>query len=459
MLVLALFAQQLLPSGLDSVLDNPALRGTSISICVEQLDGNMIFDRTCERRLIPASNEKLFTAAFAFNQLGMEYHPSTRFWKLPDRVVVETTGDPMLTYADLKHAKDVLHLTGKDPVYVKEPYRIGYPPQWSVEDLPNKYAAPVTAFTVDRGSFEVCADNGKAVCEPEQYDLKLECEKGGRCHVKYDPFARTVKVYGKIPEKKEVLDTLSLPDPDRAAASVLGDHFIETDATPSTPPDLTLEGPLLPAIVKECLSESDNNLAENLLMLGALHDGTLGEDPYPTATDREREFLVKTVGLDSDEIHISDGSGLSRYNWVSSHSIAKLLQWEAAQPTFDLWKQSLASPGVGTLKHRLKDSSFVGKTGTMKGITALSGYVNTANGKPVIVSMLFNNHTCPNSKIREIEDQFIRKIEGITLSGTVLDDALDRESAVTLPSPGPLPSNWLYGLGGDGSAPLPWSDR
>lgn len=439
MLPVAVAILQSLPGMLDSVLDDAIVKHAACAAYVTKLDGAVIYDRNSSMRLMPASNEKLFTTAWALHDLGTTYRPETRFWKLPDRIVIDTTGDPMLTHDDLDHAKKELGITKPLPVYVREPYRVGYLPEWTYDDLPNKYAAPVTAFTVDRGSFAVCMDKDKAFCEPEAYDLKIVRHISGSEHVKYDPFTKTIQVYGPLPSKVKTLDTLSLPEPDREAASIIGEGFHDATDVPATAPDLVLQGPFLPAIIKECLVHSDNNLAENLFMLAALGQGPLGEDPYDTARQRESAFLTKTVGLEGDEVRPDDGSGLSRYNWVTAHSIGKLLQWESTQPTYDLWKGSLASPGNGTLKDRLKDSSFVGKTGTMTGVSALSGYVKTKDGQPVIVSMLFNNYTCHSDKIRAIQDQFIRKIEATSWSGTVLEGNDQRESALAVASPGFIP--------------------
>ncbi|HEY3782513.1 MAG TPA: D-alanyl-D-alanine carboxypeptidase/D-alanyl-D-alanine-endopeptidase [Fimbriimonadaceae bacterium] len=431
MLAYLVLAHQLATADLDAILQSPLVKGSSYAAYVTKLDGSVIYDHNSGLRLLPASNEKLFTAAYALQKLGTDYHPTTRFWKLPDRVVVDTTGDPMLTYADLTHAKDELKLTGKDPVYVHEPYRIGYPSQWEVKDLPNKYAAAVTGFTVDRGGFEIWADKDHPYLMPSSYGVKIVHTGSGSRHVHYEPFTKTVHVYGNLPSTPVMLDTLSVPDPDKAAASILGDEFHPVEATPTSPPDLVLEGPVLPMIVKECLVHSDNNLAENLLMLAAIKQGDLGDDPYETATARERSFCTTTLGIDPSEFRPDDGCGLSRHNMVTARAIAKVLQWESAQPTFDMWKQSLASPGNGTLKERLKNSTFVGKTGTMEGVSALSGYVNTKDGQTVIVSMLFNHHLCPNSQIRGIQDSFIKKIEASSLSGTLLEDTTKRESLIS----------------------------
>lgn len=435
MLAIVLFAQQTLAAQLDTVLQNPLLKGSSYSVYVSQLDGTVLYDHNSSTRLMPASNEKLFTNAWALHDLGLDYHPTTRFWKLSDRVVVDTTGDPMLKYEDLVHAKGELKLSGDDPVYVHEPYRIGYLGHWTHDDLTYSYGAAVTGFTVDLGGFQLWADPTHYYFQPTAYGTKLVREKGTEKFDHYNPFTKTVVVSGPLPAQAQMLDELSIPDPDRAAASILGKDFHETDDVPTTDPDLVLEGPTLPVIVKECLVNSLNNVAENLLLLTALKNGPLGDDPYLTATAREKDFLIHTVGIEPDEIHPDDGCGLSRYNWVTTHAIAKLLQWESSQPTFSIWKQSLAAPGIGTLKTRLPGSSFIGKTGTMAGVTALSGYLTGKNGQVLVVSMLFNFHLGSNHRIGEIEDDIIRKIEAAPTYGMVLEGTGFRESDSPHPSP------------------------
>ena len=456
---LLLLTHQVQATDLDSVLSSPLLKGCLYSVRVTRLDGTVLYERNSEKRLMPASNEKLFTAAFALHELGVDYHPTTRFWKLPDRVVVDTTGDPMLTYADLDHVKAELRLSGTEKVFVHEPFRIGYLPQWNFGDLPYNYAAPVTGFTVDRGGFEVWADSKHAYMKPAPYGTRIVLVSGGNRHVRYDPFTKTVRVYGGLPSESQMLETLSVPEPDKAAASILGSSFQQTETVPHRAADLVLEGPTLPIIIKDCLVNSDNNLAENLLLLSALHDGDLGEDPYLTATAREKDFMTHLVGVDPDDFSPDDGCGLSRENWVTTRAITKVLQWEGTQPTFDIWKESLASPGNGTLKKRLQNSSFIGKTGSMNGVTALSGYLKTKDGQTLVISTLFNNHLCPNSEIRALQDSFIGKIEGSTLSGTVLEGSVQREGLLTDPSPSAVSLHRLRGLGRNRSFALQGPDR
>ena len=162
----------------------------------------------------------------------------------------------------------------------------------------------------------------------------------------------------------------------------------------------------------DCLKPSDNYLAECLMLLAAAKEGPLGDDPYATGPARLRTFLTQTVGLTRDEVRPYDGSGMSRHDLVTPRAIVKVLNWAAKQPTADLWFEALAHPGKpGTLSTRLQGSSFVGKTGSLDMVATLSGYVKTAAGERLAVSLMFNHFLVPASEIRAIADRVVREIE------------------------------------------------
>lgn len=442
--LMLLFGKLPLPEDIHKSLTNPALKGAVTSAYITKMDGTVLYELNPSQPVIPASNEKLLTATYALGKLGADYQPQTRFWKFSDKLVVETTGDPMLTYQQLEDAKTRLALTGDLPVFVKEPYRPGIPPGWKKDYLGNKYAAPVTAFTVDRGSFEIWAGKKHVFYMPRAYKAQVVHTPGKGLHVSFDRDTQTAKVTGTLPEEITRLDTLALKEPDVDAASILGTGFNLIETTPTTAPDLVIQGPMLADIVKECLVKSDNNIAEHLLLLSALGDGPLGESPYEVAPVRMKEFLVKAVGIDPADLEPHDGSGLGRWNKITTRALAKLLLWNEQQPTKDLWRASLASPGNGTLKKRLEGSEFVGKTGTLDGVVSLSGYAMTRDKTPVILSVVMNHHRCSNNTARSIADEIVRKIEASDLSGTVIDVGSKRESPATLTKPGIVPLNRLY---------------
>jgi len=443
--MLAALITCLLPNDLDKILDDAKLAGAIESCTVADETSKVIYERNSGLRVVPASNEKLLTNSFALHTLGPDFRPKTRLWKLRDRVVVDSPGDPMMTHERLERAAAELGLDGegsakisptpnplpqrpfdfapgrhlrstlrdgaRKAVDVHEAYRPLIGPSWEWDDLPNKYAAPVCAFTVDRGSVELWAQGDKLWVLPRYYWLEPKRGvKTGPKKVVYDPIRRTLTVDGELPKTPARIDTLALDQPDMAASAYLGRGFRVVDTVPKRIQDLTLVGPPLRETMKDCLVHSDNNLAENLLLMASASIKPLSPDPYGDAAKDLMRFLTQTVGEQPGDFHSEDGSGMSRHDLVTTGGIVRLLVWALKQPTKDVWLDALAKPGTGTLADRLKDVPFTGKTGTLDMVVALSGYVHTKKDRTLVVSLIFNHFACKESEARSIADSFAKKL-------------------------------------------------
>ena len=401
-----------LQSPLDAILNDPKLEGASVAAIVTDLEGKVLYEKNSNLRVVPASNQKLLSNAFALHTLGPTFRPETRIWKLVDRTVIETMGDPLLSHSILLEAKSRLKLNRLLPVHVKQAYAPGIPDTWEVDDLPNKYAAPVTALTVDRGSFELWNVLGQPRFRPESYGTRVERAPGDQLRVSYDPFQRKVRIEGKLPviAREARLDTLAIPRPDEAVAKLLGSRLVNTDRVPTRNPDLIILGSPTPEMLRACLPPSDNNVAEHLLLMSANAMGSLSNRPYVEARERLGAFLTGTVGIRREDIRIYDGSGMSRHNLVTTRAVAQLLAWQNKQPNAGIWRAALARPGAGTLASRLSGVFFEGKTGTLDLVVALSGYVRARDGSDRIVSVILNHFGGSSTDARNLADAFVRQV-------------------------------------------------
>jgi D-alanyl-D-alanine carboxypeptidase/D-alanyl-D-alanine-endopeptidase (penicillin-binding protein 4) len=395
-------------SACDRIFNNAKLDGATVAMTVTDLTGSTLYDHNGSVHVVPASNQKLLSSAFALWELGLDYRPKTSFWKMRDRLIVDSNGDPLMTYAKLKSIQTQLGTRRDIPVYVRESYAPQIPDGWNYDDLPNKYAAPVCAFTFDRGSFALWSKRRRPALVPEAFGVKMHFHPSNESlETHYNPITRRATVSGRMPREDRVLDTLALPKPDEAAASILGRGFHPISEVPSTAPDLVVEGQSSLDIVAACLPPSDNNLAENLLLLGAQKEGDLGPRPYPVACKRLVDFLSHVVGIDRDDVHPFDGSGLSRHDYLTTRALAKLLVWGNTQPIGPAWRKAMVHSGNGTLGNRLKNIKFDGKTGSMDKVSSLSGYVTTASGKTLIVSMVMNQFSCSAAEVHAIQDSVV----------------------------------------------------
>jgi D-alanyl-D-alanine carboxypeptidase/D-alanyl-D-alanine-endopeptidase (penicillin-binding protein 4) len=166
--------------------------------------------------------------------------------------------------------------------------------------------------------------------------------------------------------------------------------------------------------------ESDNLSAENLLkILAAEKGGIPGTGEAGIAV--MKEHLI-SIGIDTTNIVIADGSGVSRYNLTSANVIVQLLQnMYRTQEHFDALYHSLPVAGVdGSLQKRMKGSTAQGnlraKTGTLTGVSSLSGYVYTEDEKLLAFAMLMQNYITNAKYYRQVQDRI-----GIFLSNLDLD--------------------------------------
>src|SRR5690606_7889605 len=123
--------------------------------------------------------------------------------------------------------------------------------------------------------------------------------------------------------------------------------------------------------------------------------------------------------VDPDVLALYDGSGLSRRDLVPAEQITNLLLAVQDEAWFDTWYESLPIAGEpdrfvgGTLRSRMVDTAAAGnlhaKTGSLTGVSALSGYVTDADGERLVFAIVSNAYLA--SSVKDIEDAI-----GVTLA-------------------------------------------
>jgi len=177
-----------------------------------------------------------------------------------------------------------------------------------------------------------------------------------------------------------------------------GGSFSGTTREGVVPPRARLLGvhlsPPLSDVVHDINKFSNNVMARNLfLTLGAVEE-------KPPATTAKAATAVTTFlhknGLYMPELVLDNGCGLSREEHISALSLANLLQAANASPVAQPFIDSLPIAGVdGTMRNRLHNVGVDGnahiKTGTLRDVRAIAGYVAAQNGETWIVVSLIND--------------------------------------------------------------------
>ncbi len=147
---------------------------------------------------------------------------------------------------------------------------------------------------------------------------------------------------------------------------------------------------ILPTIDKE----SNNVMARQLLLtVGAKRFGGQGT---PRKGAEAVSAFLNSRGLHFPELRIENGSGLSRHARISARHVADLLIDAYKSPYRQVLMRSLAVAGVdGTMKRRLRRTAVRGrgffKTGTLRDVRSIAGYVKAANGKTYAIAILHND--------------------------------------------------------------------
>jgi len=194
----------------------------------------------------------------------------------------------------------------------------------------------------------------------------------------------------------------------------------------ATPPDARLLAAhvarALPEIVRDTNKPSDNLLARTLfLSLGALEaDPVLGSRPQSGAgggsTAARSEAVVRAWmrarGIDDTGLVLENGSGLSRSERITPVQLAGVLlagQRSNWAPEFQASMPIVAIDG--TMRRRLQDSPAAGrarmKTGTLKNVVALAGYVPDASGRQCVVVAMINSDLVSNGRGRVVLDTLV----------------------------------------------------
>jgi D-alanyl-D-alanine carboxypeptidase/D-alanyl-D-alanine-endopeptidase (penicillin-binding protein 4) len=429
------------PVGIDVVLAGlveaarAELGDATIAVYARDLhSGRELFALEADTPLNPASNVKLVTTAAALELLGPEHRYATRAVVAADTLREGTVrgdlwlvggGDPNLTTADLYELASSLHARGVRKVQGR--VRIdatafdgdGLPPGYDQKDELASYRAPAGAASVNFNTFVVhvtpatAGNPAKVAVDPPVTMLPIEGT------VATEPGARRRVTVELVPEGERVrvrvggsigVDAAAgawrypVSDPSRYAgevfALVLGQRGIKVerkDVRTGPQPDdaeqlAAVQSAPLSVLVRAVNKLSNNFMAEQILK-------TLAPAGRP-ATDaaalaRVRAWL-DAHGIVGGGLRYGNGSGLYDNNRFTARQLTSVLA--AANADFRYGADFLASLAVmgadGTTRERLAQTPAArwvrAKTGTLDGISALSGYVGAEGRAPVAFAVVMN---------------------------------------------------------------------
>lgn len=398
----------------------------------------------------PASGQKLITAATALTRLGSEFLLKTIVYLAPESntLYVKGFGDPLFRAQDADTLARILRtmlspalrwrLVGDVSYFDDQWWGYG----WNWNDEPEAYQMYITPLILHGNAIKVFVRPGRRVGDPlivrtEPPTQFVSIENNSRTTARGTAARLTISrrwrersniitVEGEMARRqREDSAEVSIWQPERYALYVIAERMqsygitvseIAIDTIPHTAIELARTSHRLDSVVTYLNKESDNLSGEALIkILGAEFKGTPGSAAAGASVIKE--YLAE-LGIDTTWLRIVDGSGLSRHDLLSPAILVRVLEAMYTSPHFDAFYHSLPIAGVdGTIRNRMKYTGAHGnlraKTGTLSGVSSLSGYALTADGEWLAFSMMMMNYPTEARVYRRVQDQIAVFLSGL----------------------------------------------
>jgi serine-type D-Ala-D-Ala carboxypeptidase/endopeptidase (penicillin-binding protein 4) len=425
------------------------LPGARIGIEVADLASDrIVYQRDADGLYNIASNTKLVTAAAALALLGPDFRYYTALYGAePDRrgvvagdLYIRGRGDPTLGTAELYQLVRELRQNGvatiEGGVVVDANYfdNRDLPPHFEEKpDDPSPYRAPIGATSLNFNAVTVSvrpAPSGSglsrvAVDPPNDYieiDSRVRTVKKGRSRIRVESETTSetmrfvlrgqlrrddgVKLFRRrVSDPVLYLGTTLRTALERSGIE-LGTRKITSAEVPKHVTALAwrVSEPLA-VLVRGLGKYSNNFMAE--MMLKTIGAERRQDKSRPATWDDAlttvRSWLIDSIGWAADGFYYGNGSGLYASNQFSPRQIVRLLS--VGYRDFRWGPDLVASLSIGgvdgTISRRMANGPAAGrvraKTGTLDGVSTLSGYVATDGRAPLAFSIFVNGFSDQNA--------------------------------------------------------------
>lgn len=466
------FSQKECFSEITSFCSDTDLTNASWSISVLDIKkDSVIIEHNSKLTLIPASATKIITTATALALLGWDFKYETRIEYdgtldsltgiLYGNIYIIGSGDPTLDSEAFKIPSEKISLTEQWAKIISEKgikkikgaiiadasvfEEEMVPSTWIWGDMGNYYGAGACGLNFKDNQFSIYYKSGNkkddpisiTKIHPQIPGLKIEnyARTGyyvDNAYIYGAPYDNFRYVRGTIPQNKSNFEVKgSIPDPPLFCAQSLDSSLrklgIEISNIPTTVRVIqekaitphsksrtllhTETSHTLEKIIYQTNMQSNNLYAEALLKTIALKKARAGDDQ--TGTDIVTDYW-KQKDIDLKGFYMADGSGLSRFNSITTKQLSSILRAIAQDSIlYKRFSESLPVAGKsGSLGRLCKGTRAEGnlsaKSGYMTRVRSYAGYVTSKKGDLLSFAIIVNNYTCTPTRMKdELEKMMI----------------------------------------------------
>lgn len=434
---------------IDSLLVTDFFQKSNISIqVVDPQNETQLISINSKKLMRPASNQKILTTATALYFLGNDFNFITSMYcdgivndsVLNGNLYIVGGFDPDFTVNDLDSFViaiknyGIKKINGNLYTDISKVDSLYFGTGWIWSDEPETYMPYLSQLAINKNSLTIIYEPD-SVNKPvrvsfnpknnfiEFINKSLTIEKGkSTFEVSRDWLNHNNIIIAKgflpINSKKDSVEVsirephlyfLQLMKEKLLSAGIELSGIIDTNKISSEAKLLsTIKRSIVP-VITNTNKVSDNLSAEMLLRAVA------GIKFQKQSAENGKFFidsLITLSGANPKDYRIFDGSGLSYYNLISSDLLTKVLTFinKQKEPFPSIFIKSLPIAGVdGTLSNRYKNFYAKGhvfaKTGTISGVSSLSGYIETKKNNFLVFSILIQNFVGSSKQARDIQDK------------------------------------------------------
>ena len=437
-----------------------------VSFSLRDFHQNEVISVSSQKGLAPASVAKLVSTACSLVELGPQFQFETLYGftgkvekdTLKGNLLVRGSGDPSLVVEDLHESiEKIRFLHGIRRIEGKIIFDASYFGVQALEisnegfegDAGRSFTAPLTPTPINQNSFSawLVSDvrgarlpNRSALLPFRTSDLKLNvgASKAGPS-ISYDPSRKVVSLSGSLPPGSDAKGFYrSVPDSYENHFRVFEKLWKESGGE-WTKPSFQVETKTPSGVVSLWkhtsrplskilmdINKSSLNFGAEMVFLAA----GVQKKGAPASFEKSKSMLsdcLKSFGVSEGSIVMNNASGLSREASIQTSALTHFLVSFAKHPFAPEYLSSLSLLGLdGTTKKRLQDNDGAGrarlKTGTLKDVHSIAGYVSTRNGTPLTMALFFNGIVPSDPRIKKIEDHVLESLTALTLTEVGDDD-------------------------------------
>ncbi len=435
------------------------------SVTARDTTGTVLSAYQSKKQVRPASNLKLLTSAAILDELGSDYKYSTKLYGWGQQrgntwhgdILIRGSGDPSISgefyhedrfhvfnkFFDALYSRGIRkidgNLIGNDAFFDQQPY----PEGWSWQDLSFYYGVEINALSFNNNAVDLTVyANGDVGDTPEIQWFPFDTDYVNFVNeqvitprgTEYDEFYRrllgtnTILLRSKLPKGYVEKESLSIKNAsmyfldtfkkylEDGGISVTGRIIEDSQSMDWSQEQYSVmaehESVSLAELLKQVNKDSNNFYTEMLLKtMAAEHFDAAGSTELGISLVKD---FAASMKMDTTKVELVDGSGMAPSTLLTTSDLSQMLVEMRHHPQFKTYKNSLSVAGVdGSLEHRFDSrlrKKMYGKTGYVSSVRSLSGYLETASGQTLAVSVAANNYTGKTSYIDYVQEKIIKTL-------------------------------------------------